>query len=172
LTTTAIATALRRLAHGEALSAVEARAAFDVVMRGEASVAQTAGLLLGLRVKGETPDEVAGAAGALRAAMVLVRADRPDELVDTCGTGGGAVPTFNISTASALLAAGAGRAGRQARQPVLHLALGERGRAGGARGSDRRAGGDARARAPRRGDRLHVRAGDAPGDAPRRPGSP
>jgi anthranilate phosphoribosyltransferase len=108
LASTGLATALRRLAHGEALSAVEARAAFDVVMRGEASVAQTAGLLLGLRVKGETPDEVAGAAGALRAAMVLVRAERPEELVDTCGTGGGSVPTFNISTASALLAAGAG----------------------------------------------------------------
>ena len=105
---TALATALRRLAHGESLTSAEARAAFDVVMRGEASVAQTAGLLLALRVKGETPDEVAGAAGALRAAMVRVRADRPDDLVDTCGTGGGAVPTFNISTASALLAAGAG----------------------------------------------------------------
>ena len=106
--TTALATALRRLAHGDALTAAEARGAFDVVMRGEATVAQTAGLLLALRVKGETPDEVAGAAGALRAAMVRVRAERPDELVDTCGTGGGSVPTFNISTAAALLAAGAG----------------------------------------------------------------
>lgn len=105
---TALATALRRLAHGDALTAGESRAAFDVVMRGEASVAQTAGLLLALRVKGETPGEVAGAASALRAAMVRVRADRPDDLVDTCGTGGGAVPTFNISTASALLAAGVG----------------------------------------------------------------
>jgi anthranilate phosphoribosyltransferase len=108
LAATALAAALRRLAHGEGLTAGEARAAFDVVMRGEASVAQTAGLLLALRVKGETADEVAGAAGALRAAMVRVKADRPEELVDTCGTGGGAVQTFNISTASALLAAGAG----------------------------------------------------------------
>ena len=105
---TALATALRRLAQGDSLTAGEARDAFDVVMRGEAGVAQTAGLLLALRVKGETPEEVAGAAGALRAAMVRVHADRPDQLVDTCGTGGGAVPTFNISTASALLAAGAG----------------------------------------------------------------
>ena len=108
MSATALATALRRLAHGDALTAGEALGAFDVVMRGEATMAQTAGLLLALRVKGETPDEVAGAAGALRAAMVRVRADRPDELVDTCGTGGGSVPTFNISTASALLAAGAG----------------------------------------------------------------
>jgi len=77
-------------------------------MSGEATVAQIASLLVGLRVKGETADEVAGAAAALRAAMVHLTADRPEELVDTCGTGGGAVGTFNISTAAALLAAGAG----------------------------------------------------------------
>jgi anthranilate phosphoribosyltransferase len=61
-----------------------------------------------VRVKGETADDVAGAADALRAAMVRLDADRPDDLVDTCGTGGGAVGTFNISTAAALLAAGLG----------------------------------------------------------------
>src|SRR6476469_5589943 len=77
-------------------------------MSGEGTVAQISALLIGLRVKGETPDEVAGAAGAMRGAMVRLAAERPDDLVDTCGTGGGAVPTFNISTAAALLAAGLG----------------------------------------------------------------
>jgi anthranilate phosphoribosyltransferase len=77
-------------------------------MSGEATAAQIASLLVGLRVKGETPDEVAGAAAALRGAMVHLPADRPEELVDTCGTGGGSIGTFNISTAAALLAAGAG----------------------------------------------------------------
>jgi anthranilate phosphoribosyltransferase len=93
---------------GESLSASESRAAFETVMSGEATPAQVSALLVGLRVKGETPDEVAGAAAALRGAMVRLSAERPEDLVDTCGTGGGAVGTFNISTAAALLAAGAG----------------------------------------------------------------
>ena len=100
--------AIRRLAAGASLTADESRSAFDAVMSGEATVAQIASLLVGLRVKGETADEVAGAAAALRGAMVHLQADRPEDLVDTCGTGGGAVGTFNISTAAALLAAGAG----------------------------------------------------------------
>jgi anthranilate phosphoribosyltransferase len=81
--------------------------AFGVVMRGEATSAQLAALLMGLRVKGETAEEVAGAARALRDAMVTVEAHGA-HLVDTCGTGGGTVSTFNISTAAALVAAGAG----------------------------------------------------------------
>jgi anthranilate phosphoribosyltransferase len=100
--------AIRRLAAGASLSADESRSAFDAVMSGEATVAQIASLLVGLRVKGETADEVAGAAAALRGAMVHLPGDRPEELVDTCGTGGGVIGTFNISTAAALLAAGAG----------------------------------------------------------------
>jgi anthranilate phosphoribosyltransferase len=88
---------------GEALAAD----VFGVVMRGEASPAQVGGLLMALRVKGETADELAGAARALRAAMVRVEVEAPN-LVDTAGTGGGAVTTFNISTAAALVAAGAG----------------------------------------------------------------
>jgi anthranilate phosphoribosyltransferase len=104
----ALALALRRLASGDALSRDDAAAAFDEVMRGEGSSAQIAALLVGLRVRGETADEVAGAAQALRNAMVSLPAAQPDALVDTCGTGGGALTTFNISTAAALLAAGAG----------------------------------------------------------------
>jgi anthranilate phosphoribosyltransferase len=65
-------------------------------------------LLVGLRVKGETPQELAAVVRALRNAMVMLPADRPDELVDTCGTGGGRISTFNISTAAALVVAGAG----------------------------------------------------------------
>src|SRR5712691_9029483 len=101
--------ALVALANRQSLSETLAAAVFGVVMRGEASPAQIAGLLVGLRVKGETPDEVAGAARALRAAMVRVDADGV-HLVDTCGTGGGVVGTFNISTAAAFVAAGAGAA--------------------------------------------------------------
>lgn len=100
--------AIRRLAHGASLSAEEATAAFNAVMAGEATSAQIAALLIGLRVKGETAAEVAGAARALRNAMVELPAEAPEALVDTCGTGGGTIPTFNISTAAALLAAGAG----------------------------------------------------------------
>jgi anthranilate phosphoribosyltransferase len=75
-------------------------------MQGEATPAQVAALLVGLRVKGETADEVAGAADAMRSAMVHLPATDPGDLVDTCGTGGGTISTFNISTAAALLAAG------------------------------------------------------------------
>jgi len=100
--------AIRRLAFGESLSAAEAADAFGIVMQGEATPAQVAALLMGLRVKGETADEVAGAARALRDAMLRLDADASNELVDTCGTGGGAITTFNISTAAGLLAAGAG----------------------------------------------------------------
>jgi anthranilate phosphoribosyltransferase len=77
-------------------------------MAGEGTSAQMAALLMGLRVRGETATEVAGAARALREAMTRLETSDPDTLVDTCGTGGGAVGTFNISTAAALLAAGAG----------------------------------------------------------------
>ena len=77
-------------------------------MAGEGSAVQVSALLIGLRVKGETAAEVAGVVNAMRAAMVRLPALQPDNLVDTCGTGGGSVQTFNVSTAAALLAAGAG----------------------------------------------------------------
>src|SRR5947199_3369283 len=99
--------AIVALANRQSLSESLAATVFAVVMRGEASPVQIAALLVGLRVKGETAEEVAGAARALREAMVRVEA-AGDHLVDTCGTGGGTVSTFNISTAAAFVAAGAG----------------------------------------------------------------
>jgi anthranilate phosphoribosyltransferase len=100
--------AMAVLAGGESLSAEATAAAFGMLMRGEATPVQTAALLMGLRAKGETAEEVAGAASALRQAMLRVEAERPDRLVDTCGTGGGRVGTLNLSTAAAFVVAGAG----------------------------------------------------------------
>ena len=100
-------TELIRRAAARPLSAEEAELAFAEVMEGRASPVQMAALLVAIRVRGATPQEVAGGVRALRRAMVPVPTDA-DGLVDTCGTGGGALTTFNISTAAALLAAGAG----------------------------------------------------------------
>jgi anthranilate phosphoribosyltransferase len=104
----ALVNAIQALSRGESLSADSTTAAFDIIMRGDATPAQIAALLMGLRVKGETADEIAGAAQALRNAMTPVSLPLENGIIDTCGTGGGSVTTFNISTATALLAAGAG----------------------------------------------------------------
>ena len=103
-----LTSAIKRLAAHESLDGGSISQAFGVIMRGEGTPAQVAALLMALRVKGETSEEVAGVVQALRDAMVVLPAERPEELVDTCGTGGGSIVTFNISTAAALLAAGAG----------------------------------------------------------------
>jgi anthranilate phosphoribosyltransferase len=100
-------TELIRRAAERPLTADEAERAFGEVMEGRASPVQMAALLVAIRVRGATPQEVAGGVRALRRAMVPVHT-APEGLVDTCGTGGGALTTFNISTAAALLAAGAG----------------------------------------------------------------
>jgi anthranilate phosphoribosyltransferase len=100
--------ALQQVAQGLSLSRETAAAAFAVLMDGKATPAQAAALLMGLRVKGETAEEIAGAAQALRGAMRRLDIDRQDTLVDTCGTGGGRVGTVNISTAAAFIVAGAG----------------------------------------------------------------
>ena len=100
--------AIRRLGAHESLDGPAITRAFDVIMRGEGTSAQVAALLMALRVKGETSDEVAGVVQSLRTAMVVLPTATPEDLVDTCGTGGGALTTFNISTAAALLAAGLG----------------------------------------------------------------
>ncbi len=104
----ALQSAILKLAHHQPITAQDATDAFGVIMRGEASQLQVAAMLTGLRVRGETSQIVAGVVRALREVMVLLPAVNRDELVDTCGTGGGAIGTFNISTAAALLAAGAG----------------------------------------------------------------
>src|SRR5881296_1266769 len=105
--TSPLAHAIAALANRQSLGEGQTTDVFGAVMRGEATPVQIAALLIGLRVKGETVEEVAGAARALRDAMVRVEANGA-HLVDTCGTGGGAVSTFNISTAAAFVAAGAG----------------------------------------------------------------
>src|SRR5437870_11702300 len=99
--------AIAALAHRRSLTESQTTAVFTTVMRGEATPAQIAALLIGLRVKGETADEVAGAARALREAMVPVEA-AGDHPVDTCGTGGGVVPTCDGATAAASVTRGDG----------------------------------------------------------------
>jgi anthranilate phosphoribosyltransferase len=98
---------LLRRATVRPLTAEEAERAFTEVMEGRASPVQMAALLVAIRVRGATSQEVAGGVRALRRAMVPVPTEAAG-LVDTCGTGGGTLTTFNISTAAALLAAGAG----------------------------------------------------------------
>jgi anthranilate phosphoribosyltransferase len=101
---------IRRLTLGEAPVPEELTAAFNLILAGDATPAQVAALLVGLRVKhgGETPIELAAVVRSFREAMVSLSAERPEDLVDTCGTGGGSINTFNISTAAALLVAGVG----------------------------------------------------------------
>jgi anthranilate phosphoribosyltransferase len=98
---------LARLLDGHDLSRAEAREAMNTIMSGEATPAQIGGFLVALRLKGETADEIAGCAEAMRAHVLAVHPQRED-LVDTAGTGGDGGRTFNISTAAALVAAAAG----------------------------------------------------------------
>ena len=104
----ALVEAIRRLEGGASLSAQETSDAFDVIMRGAGTHEQISALLRSLARKGETAFEVAGGARALRTAMLPFDVAESATLVDTCGTGGGSFSTFNISTAAALVAAGAG----------------------------------------------------------------
>jgi len=99
--------AIQAAIEGRHLSRAEAAAAVDAMLDGTAPPTLIAALLIALRVKGETPDEIAGAAQALRARAARVEVPL-DRLVDTCGTGGDGAHTFNISTAAAFVAAGAG----------------------------------------------------------------
>jgi anthranilate phosphoribosyltransferase len=99
---------LIRSAAERPLSLEEAEAAFTEIVEGRASPVQMAALLVAIRVRGPVAEEVAGGVRALRSAMVSVETSHRARVVDTCGTGGGTLSTFNISTAAALLAAGAG----------------------------------------------------------------
>ena len=100
---------ISRLLDGRDLTQAEAHDAMSEIMRGEATQAQIAGFLVALRAKGETADEIAGCAEAMGELVLHVRPRRTD-LVDIVGTGGDGANTFNISTAAALVAAGAGAA--------------------------------------------------------------
>jgi anthranilate phosphoribosyltransferase len=101
--------ALKALLDRRDLSREEAREAMGAIMTGEATPAQIGGFLIALRLKGETPDEIAGFAEAIRGHVLAVKPQR-DDLVDTAGTGGDGQATINISTAAALVAAAAGAA--------------------------------------------------------------
>jgi len=99
--------AIAMLGSGRALTAGDAEMVMECMMRGEATPAQMGAILMGLKLHGETPEEVAAFARSMRRHAQRVETTiRP--LVDTCGTGGDASGTFNISTAAAFVAAGAG----------------------------------------------------------------
>ena len=106
MTQDVLTAAIETVASRRDLSREQAAAVLDRIMAGEASEAQIAAILIGLRTKGETEDEVAGLAETMRRLATPVSPGRTD-LVDTAGTGGGRT-TFNISTTAALIAAGAG----------------------------------------------------------------
>jgi anthranilate phosphoribosyltransferase len=118
MTSPIITEAVRALVDGRALSRIEAAAAMDAIMSGAATNAQIAAFLTALRMKGETVEELIGFAQVMRQKVVRIRAhgeelagltgtDR-EMLVDTCGTGGDAAGTFNVSTATAFVVAGTG----------------------------------------------------------------
>jgi anthranilate phosphoribosyltransferase len=104
--TTGFKTLIAKAAQGQRLTEAEAAEAFDAMMSGNATPSQMGGFLMALRVRGETVDEITGAARAMRAKALMVTA--PPGAIDTCGTGGDASGSFNISTATALVVAGAG----------------------------------------------------------------
>jgi anthranilate phosphoribosyltransferase len=99
--------AIAKLVEGQHLTEAEAQAAMSQIMDGEATPAQIGAFLAAMCLKGETVAELVGCAGAMRASAVKVVCQHSD-LVDTCGTGGDGVGTFNVSTTVALMAAGAG----------------------------------------------------------------
>jgi anthranilate phosphoribosyltransferase len=97
---------LSKIAAGRPLSSAEAEAAFDIMMSGDATPAQMGGFLMALRVRGETVEEISGAVRAMRARMTRIEA--PEGAIDTCGTGGDAAGTWNISTGAAIVVAACG----------------------------------------------------------------
>lgn len=101
--------AIKDLIAGADLGRARTRAAMDQIMSGQATDAQIGAFLVALRIKGETVDEIAGCAEVMREKATPIATTRPD-LIDTCGTGGDDSGTFNISTAVAFVACGAGLA--------------------------------------------------------------
>ncbi len=104
-----IQAAIQRLLDGSDLSRDDARDVMEEIMSGAATAAQISGFLVALRAKGETADEIAGCAEAMRAHVLPVRPSR-DDVIDVVGTGGDGARTFNISTTAAIVAAAAGAA--------------------------------------------------------------
>jgi len=98
--------AIAKLVRCESLSEAEASAAFETIMRGDATPIQIAGFIVALRMKGETVDEITGFARTARALATPIEVD--GDLLDTCGTGGDGLATFNISTLAAIVAAACG----------------------------------------------------------------
>ena len=149
---------LPKLLDGDDLPRDDCRASVRTAGARKLEPAEIAGMLIALRMKGETADEMIGAAQALRAAALPF--ERPDYLfADCCGTGGDCSGLINVSTASAFVAAACGLPDRQARQPQRQFEVRVGRRAGGARREDRHRA--AKARADARPDRvlLPVRAG-------------
>lgn len=97
---------IAQVADGQALTQAQAQEAFGVIMSGEATHSQIGAFLMALRVRGETVDEITGAAKAMRA--VMTRVEAPAEAIDVVGTGGDGAHTYNISTASAFVTAACG----------------------------------------------------------------
>ena len=95
-----------KVATGESLSREEAAHVFDKMMSGEATPAQMGGLLMALRIRGETVDEITGAVTTMRSKML--RVDAPANAIDVVGTGGDAAGSYNISTCAAFIVAGTG----------------------------------------------------------------
>src|SRR2546423_2424827 len=97
---------LAEVAAGRRLSESDAETSFEIIMSGDATPSQMGAFLMGLRVRGETVDEITGAARIMRAKALMI--DAPPGTIDTVGTGGDGAGTFNISTASGLVVAGCG----------------------------------------------------------------
>src|ERR1700682_2521954 len=95
-----------KIGTGAQLSREEAAHAFDKMMSGEATPAQMGGILMGMRIRGETVDEITGAVATMRAKMLTV--ETPPDAIDVVGTGGDATGSYNISTCAAFIVAGAG----------------------------------------------------------------
>ncbi|MFC4347656.1 anthranilate phosphoribosyltransferase [Kordiimonas lipolytica] len=97
---------LAKLADGETLTAEQSREAFNIIMSGAADLAQMAAFIMALRLRGEQVDEIVGGARVLRSKATQIKA--PEGIVDTCGTGGDGLGTYNISTAAAIVTAAVG----------------------------------------------------------------
>lgn len=100
--------ALKKIVKREDLTQEEVKEVIEEIMRGEATSCQKGGFLIGLKVKGETSEELLGAVKALRGEMTTVDVEDREHLIDCCGTGGDGGNTFNISTAVAIVAASGG----------------------------------------------------------------